>query len=146
MKRVDEVDQKHEGGMKTNIIKKIFIVIAVIVALLPGGCKTKDLEELVLEIYSSEWYTKVDGFATVNLILSGYTNGTQVTVSVFGDGVPGEVELTLDENKNFQGDVCIKFSHSPGDEPFEQITWVRAYREDEYVEVLLESGVLRWPD
>jgi hypothetical protein len=138
---------KNPGGdMKKNSVKKLIIVIAVIFVLLLSGCKKKDLEELVLEIHSSEWYTEVDasGFGFLNLIVSGYSSGTRVTVLTFGSGVPGEVELDIDTDSNFLGDVTIRFTHAPDDRPFTQSTKVRAYRGTEYVEVELESGELYW--
>lgn len=131
--------------MKKNSVKKLIIVIAVSMIFSLSSCK-KGLEELVLEIHSSEWYTEVDGFATVNLIVGGYSNGTRVTVFVFGSGVISERELDLDTDNTFLDDVCIRFTFAADDQPFTQSTWVRAYRGSEYVEVELESGELHWFD
>lgn len=134
--------------MRINNLKKVLILVTVIAGLLfTAGCKTGGAGKLVLDIYISNWYTTVEnGFGNVYLSITGYSNGSRVTVWAFGDGVPSEEEITLDRFNTFQAVVRIAFTHDPGNEPFEYTTTVTAYRGDDSVQIELESGELKYFD
>ncbi|MEA2021187.1 MAG: hypothetical protein U9N08_01805, partial [Candidatus Caldatribacteriota bacterium] len=49
-------------------------------------------------------------FGYVNLNLIGSITGDKVTVISYGDGVIGEFELDLDQEKGFSQDIVTNFS------------------------------------
>lgn len=120
----------------------VFMLVLIVLGfLLNVGCKTSS-NELNLIISTAEWYLTHEstGFGFILLRIKGYTNGERVTVLTFGDGVISEYELQLDEDKHFNEIVTIAFSNIGYTPPVQMDTTVTAYRGQEKIEVVLESG------
>jgi hypothetical protein len=122
------------------------IVVFMLTLIAPGfllnvGCKTSS-NELILIISTAQWSLTHEntGFGFILLRINGYTNGEQVTVLTFGDGLISEHELQLDEDKHFNETVTIAFSHMGYTPPVQADTTVTAYRGQEKTEIKLESG------
>ena len=96
-----------------------------------------------------EWYTTTEEigdltFGYAYLSLSGSTTGDKVIVISYGDGVIGEVELDLDQDKRFAQDVIIQFTHAADDIPRKFSTVVTAYKGNYTTSINLESEELTY--
>jgi len=122
----------------TLLIASMMVVVSL---LITDGCKTSD-NDLNLTLTTTRWYLESDnnGFGFIMLYISGNTSGERVTVLTAGDGLLNELELTLDEKKRFQETVTIAFSHEGYTPPVQAETRVRAYGEEDYIEIQLDSG------
>jgi len=106
-------------------------------------------DELILSLSYAKWYTTTEEignltFGYVNLNLSGYTTGDKVTIITYGTGVIAEVELALDQDKRFNQDVIIQFTHSADDISREYDTILTAYKGNYTISINLESGGLTY--
>lgn len=117
--------------MKTGALISILFILSV------SSCsecrKQGTVKELELNIDKAEWYTTIskNGFGQVHLKIEGSTNGKQVTVETYGDGIIGCEELPLDENNRFCGDVVILFRHQCDSLPGPYRTYVYVYEKRE---------------
>lgn len=117
------------------------VLILLIVSAGCVGCRVHP-DELTLTITTAEWYLE-HGFGTwdsIMLRIKGSTSGERVTIMIYGDGVRYELELTLDENKDFNQEVTIAFSYGGYIPPVQFETTVKAFRGSDTTEVKLQSG------
>lgn len=114
-----------------------------------------DLKGTVLCMTNPLWYTNIkwittniNGFGTVNLVISGATNADKVTVKTYGDGLIGDFPLDLDSKKSFNKDtVVISFTHfssAPPTTEFEFSTNIKAYKGSDTLVVTFYSGKLKY--
>ncbi len=137
-------------------MKKLLVLTLVVVMsiFLFVGCLGLDNDldlndELILSLSYLKWYTTTGEignltFGYVHLNLSGYTTGDKVTIITYGTGVIEEIELALDQNKRFNQDVIIQFTHSADDISREYDTILTAYRGNYSTSISLESGELTY--
>jgi hypothetical protein len=113
------------------------------------GVWKKISQEISLNVHRADWVAKVDsvsGFGNVELTVSGQVVGTDVvTIETYGDGIIGEVALTVDAAGKFNETVSIQFTHAPTTAPFIASTVIRAKMGDAVVSQVLESSELRYP-
>jgi len=100
-----------------------------------------------LSLFYVEWYTTTEKigdltFGYVHLQISGSTTGDKVTVITYGDGVIGEFELDLDQDKAFSQDIVIKFTHEADNIVRKYNTILTAYSENNITKIKLESEEL----
>ena len=94
-----------------------------------------------------DWYTTTEKigdltFGNVHLQISGSTTGNKVTVITYGDGVIGEYELDLNQDKTFSGDIIIQFTHEADNIARKYHTVLTDYGENATTEIKLESEPL----
>jgi len=94
-----------------------------------------------------DWYTTTEKigdltFGNVHLQISGFTTGDKVTVMTYGDGVIGEYELDLNQDKTFSEDIIIQFTHEADNIARKYSTVLTAYGENAMTEIKLESEAL----
>lgn len=130
-------------------MKKLFIFILII--LLPAFLFSSCIpSEQALSLTYVDWYTTTEKigdltFGYVHLQISGSTIGDKVTVITYGDGIIGEYELDLDQNKAFSDDIVIKFTHVADNIARKYSTIVKAYISDTILtEIELESEALAY--
>jgi len=97
--------------MKDYILKKSTLLLILLIPLLVT-CEKKE-SQLMLDIYSSGWYTStstVDSvtFINIHLKVSGYSNAALLSITNGGDGMAGCSEIKCEEG-NFSGDYLIYF-------------------------------------
>ena len=130
---------------------KKLLVLTLVVGMsifLFVGCLSLN-NEPILSLSYVEWYTTTEEigdltFGYVYLSLSGSTTGDKVIVISYGDGVIGEVELDLDQDKRFAQDVMIQFTHAADDIPRKFSTVVTAYKGIYTTSISLESEELTY--
>jgi len=137
-------------------MKKLLVLVLVVVMSISlfVGCLSLDNDlnlnnEPILSLSHVEWYTTTEEiggltFGYVHLNLNGYTTGERVTIITYGTGVIEEIELCLDQDKRFNHDVIIQFTHSADDTSREYNTILTAYRGDYSTSINLESGGLTY--
>ena len=131
-------------------MKKILVLtlVAGMSIFLFVGCLSLN-NEPTLSLSHAEWYTTTEEigdltFGYAYLSLSGSTTGDKVTVITYGDGVIDELELDLDQDKEFSQDVVIKFTHAADDIPRKFSTVVTAYKGTYTTTINLESEELTY--
>ncbi len=131
-------------------MKKILVLtlVAGMSIFLFVGCLSLN-NEPTLSLSHAEWYTTTEEigdltFGYAYLSLSGSTTGDKVTVITYGDGVIDELELDLDQDKEFSQDVVIKFTHAADDIPRKFSTVVTAYKGIYTTTINLESEELTY--
>jgi len=112
------------------------------------GCLSLN-NEPILSLSYVEWYTTTEEigeltFGYVHLSLSGSTTGDKVTVITYGDGVIGEIELDLDQDKRFAQEVIIRFTHAADNVPRKYSTILTAYKGNYTTSINLESEELTY--
>ena len=112
------------------------------------GCLSLN-NEPILSLSYVEWYTTTEEigeltFGYVYLSLSGSTTGDKVTVITYGDGVIGEIELDLDQDKRFAQEVIIRFTHAADNVPRKYSTILTAYKGNYTTSINLESEELTY--
>ena len=129
-------------------MKKILVLILIMVlpVFLLSGCLNN---QPILSLSYVEWYTTTEEigdltFGYVYLNLSGSTTGDKVIVITYGDGVIGEIELDLDQDKKFTQDVIIKFTHAADNIPRKCSTVLTAYKGNYTTSINLESEELTY--
>ena len=130
---------------------KKLLVLTLVVGMsifLFVGCLSLN-NEPILSLSYVEWYTTTEEigdltFGYAYLSLSGSTTGDKVIVISYGDGVIGEVELDLDQDKRFAQDVIIQFTHAADDIPRKFSTVVTAYKGNYTTSINLESEELTY--
>ena len=129
-------------------MKKILVLILIMVlpVFLLSGCLNN---QPILSLSYVEWYTTTEEigdltFGYVYLNLSGSTTGDKVIVITYGDGVIGEIELDLDQDKKFTQDVIIKFTHAADNIPRKCSTVLTAYKGSYTTSISLESEELTY--
>jgi hypothetical protein len=130
---------------------KKLLVLTLVVGMsifLFVGCLSLN-NEPILSLSYVEWYTTTEEigeltFGYVHLSLSGSTTGDKVTVITYGDGVIGEIELDLDQDKRFAQEVIIKFTHAADDIPRKCSTVLTAYKGNYTTSINLESEELTY--
>lgn len=110
-------------------MKRMFVLSVLLIILFVSGCANNIP---LLTLSNVEWYTTTETigkltFGYVHLSLSGATDGERVTVMTYGDGLISEEELILTDDKKFNQDIIIKFTHSADSEPRVYSTVVTAY-------------------
>ena len=114
-----------------------------------------DLKETAICVSNPFWYTNVkwittnvNGFGTVNLVISGSTNADKVTVLTYGDGLIGDFPIVLDSKKSFNKDTIEiafrHFSNIPSSAEFEYNTNIKAYKGTDTLVVNFKSGKLKY--
>ena len=131
-------------------MKKLLVLtlVAAMSIFLFVGCLSLN-NEPILSLSYVEWYTTTEEigdltFGYAYLSLSGSTTGDKVIVISYGDGVIGEVELDLDQDKRFAQDVIIQFTHAADDIPRKFSTVVTAYKGNYTTSINLESEELTY--
>jgi len=130
---------------------KKLLVLTLVVGMsifLFVGCLSLN-NEPILSLSYVEWYTTTEEigeltFGYVHLDLSGSTTGDKVIVISYGDGVIGEIELDLDQDKRFAQEVIIKFTHAADDIPRKCSTVLTAYKGNYTTSINLESEELTY--
>ena len=130
---------------------KKLLVLTLVVGMsifLFVGCLSLN-NEPILSLSYVEWYTTTEEigeltFGHVLLSLSGSTTGDKVIVISYGDGVIGEIELDLDQDKRFAQDVMIQFTHAADDIPRKYSTVLTAYKGNYTTSINLESEELTY--
>ena len=94
-----------------------------------------------------DWYTTIEKigdltFGHVHLQISGSTTGDKVTVITYGDGIIGEYELDLNQDKVFSDDIIIQFTHEADNIARKYSTVLTAYGKNATTEIKLESEPL----
>ena len=130
---------------------KKLLVLTLVVGMsifLFVGCLSLN-NEPILSLSYVEWYTTTEeigeltfGYAYLNL--SGSTNGDKVIVITYGDGVIGEIELDLDQDKRFAQEVIIRFTHAADNVPRKYSTMLTAYKGSYTTSISLESEELTY--
>ena len=127
-------------------MKKIFVLILLISlpVFLFSSCI---MSGPGLSLSYINWYTTTEKigkltFGYVHLQLTGSTTGDKVTVVTYGDGVIGEFELVLDQDKAFSQDIVIKFTHEADNIIRKYNTILTAYSENNMTKIKLESEEL----
>ena len=130
---------------------KKLLVLTLVVGMsifLFVGCLSLN-NEPILSLSYVEWYTTTEeigeltfGYAYLNL--SGSTTGDKVIVISYGDGVIGEIELDLDQDKRFAQDVMIQFTHAADNVPRKYSTVLTAYKGSYTTSISLESEELTY--
>ncbi len=129
--------------MKKTLVLMLMLLLPV---FLLSGCLNN---EPILSLSYVEWYTtteEIDNmvFGNVHLNLSGSTTGDKVTVITYGDGVIGEIELDLDQDKRFAQEVMIRFTHAADNVPRKYSTVLTAYKGSYTTSISLESEELTY--
>lgn len=129
-------------------MKKILVLMLILLLLvfLLSGCLNN---QPILSLSYVKWYTTTEvigelTFGHVLLSLSGSTTGDKVIVISYGDGVIGEIELDLDQDKRFSQDVMTHFTHAADDVPRKYSTIVTAYKGNYTTSINLESEELTY--
>jgi len=122
----------------------IFLLFLVLSIFLFPGCDYSGPDLLLSYV---EWYTTTEKigeltFGYVHLQLTGSTTGDAVTVTTYGDGVIGEFELELNQEKKFSQDIVIKFTHEADNIERNYSTILTAYNGDITTIISLESEAL----
>ena len=127
-------------------MKKIFVLILLISlpVFLFSSCI---MSGPGLSLSYINWYTTTEKigkltFGYVHLQLTGCTTGEKVTVITYGDGVIGEFDLFLDQDKAFSQDIVIKFTHEADNIVRKYNTILTAYSENNMTKIKLESEEL----
>jgi len=120
------------------------IVFLLVVSVGFVGCKEIVIDELTLNITTAQWLLEhgPGEWDSIELRITGDTNGDRVTIMTYGDGVRNELELTLDANKQFNQVVTIQFSYAGYYPPVQTETTVTAYHGSEFKSVKLYSGLI----
>lgn len=126
---------------------KKFLQFLLLVGVSLACSKEADQNKPAITITNSQWYLDefLYGGGTVNLKISGSTDGEKLTVRTFGDGVVSDENVELDAHKNFNKDIVIRFfiTTVPGGE-FEVATKVMAFRGADTTVITLNSGKLKY--
>ncbi|MBA7582437.1 hypothetical protein ES708_24365 [subsurface metagenome] len=137
-------------------MKKLLVLMLVVVISISlfVGCLGLDNDsglndELILSLSYLKWYTTTKEigdltFGYVHLDLSGYTTGDKVTIITYGTGVIEEIELALDQDKRFDQEVIIRFTHDADNIPREYSTILTTYEGNYTTSISLESGELTY--
>ena len=127
-------------------MNKIFVLILLISlpVFLFSSCIVSGPD---LSLSYVNWYTTTEKigeltFGYVHLQLTGCTTGEKVTMITYGDGVIGEFELDLDQDKGFSQDIVIKFTHEADNIVRKYNTILTAYSENNITKIKLESEEL----
>ncbi|MFA6924864.1 MAG: hypothetical protein WC223_11505 [Bacteroidales bacterium] len=99
-----------------------------------------------LSLTKQDWYLTRNGSGgAVNIAISGSTNGERATIRTLGDGLISDVNINLDEHKNFNQKFGIYFNESsvPSGE-FKANTIIFVYRNSDTLELDLVSGNLKF--
>jgi len=129
--------------------KLIILTLVVVISIsLFVGCLSL-ANEPILSLSYVEWYTtteEIEGltFGYVHLNLSGFTTGDEVTVITYGTGVIAEIELALDQDKRFDQEVIILFTHDADNIPHKYSTILTAYKGSYTTSINLESEELAY--
>jgi hypothetical protein len=131
-------------------MKKILVLILIVgmSIFLFAGCLSLN-NEPILSLSYVKWYTTTEvigelTFGYVHLDLSGSTTGDKVIVISYGDGVIGEIELDLDQDKRFSQDVTTHFTHAADNVPRKYSTIITAYKGNYTTSINLESEELTY--
>ncbi len=131
-------------------MKKILVLMLILLlpVFLLSGCLNN---EPILSLSHIEWYTTTEEiedftFGYVHLDLSGSTTGDKVTVVTYGDGIIDELELDLDQDKEFSQDIVIKFTHMADNIPRKYSTVITAYKGSISTSISLESEELTYSE
>lgn len=129
-------------------MKKILVLMLILLLLvfLLSGCLNN---QPILSLSYVKWCTTTEvigelTFGHVLLSLSGSTNGDKVIVISYGDGVIGEIELDLDQDKRFSQDVTTHFTHAADNVPRKYSTIITAYKGNYTTSINLESEELTY--
>ena len=112
----------------------------------------KDSAGIILSITNYQWYSDTEkgpniGAWRLFLVISGNTNADKVTVETYGDGLTGEFELPLDENKNFYKDtvgIAFFMYSTPPTGQFEKSTIVTAVSGNNTLKIPIKSGLMNY--
>lgn len=91
---------------------------------------------------TTQWYIIKDGnFVTLNLKITGNTNGNKITIKTFGDGVNSYINVDLQPNHTFSKDISIVFTADGATAgSFDISTQVTAYKGNDTLIATLSSG------
>lgn len=111
------------------------------------GSKTYNSQSgISLEVTQQNWYLEKEGNGgSINLNITGSTNGDSATIRSYGDGLISDLKLELDAQKHFTKDLCISFfatSRPEGD--INCGTLIYVYKNAETFEVVLNSCTLHY--
>lgn len=131
--------------MKKSLILMLIVGMSI---FLFAGCLSLN-NEPILSLSYVKWYTTTEvigelTFGHVLLSLSGSTTGDKVTVISYGDGVIGEIELDLDQDKRFAQEVMIRFTQAADNVPRKYSTVLTAYKGSYTTSISLESEELTY--
>lgn len=131
--------------MKKSLILMLIVGMSI---FLFAGCLSLN-NEPILSLSYVKWYTTTEvigelTFGHVLLSLSGSTTGDKVIVISYGDGVIGEIELDLGQDKRFSQDVMTHFTHAADNVPRKYSTVLTAYKGSYTTSISLESEELTY--
>lgn len=108
----------------------------------PQSTNYHDAHGTFINFTTTQWYIIKDGnFVTLNLKITGNTNGSKITIKTFGDGMNSDINVDLLPNHTFSKDVSIVFTAdgtTPGS--FDVSTQVTAYKGNDTLIATLKSG------
>lgn len=127
-------------------MKKILLFL-LLVSMFSACSKESGQNKSAINITDCKWYLTEFLYSggTVNLKISGSTDGQKLTVRTFGDGVVSDENVELDAHNNFNKDIVIRFfiTTVPIGE-FEVTTKVMAYQGADTTVITLNSGKLKY--
>ena len=101
----------------------------------------------LIELTQQQWYLKRNeiGGGSINLRISGYTNGDRATIRIYGDGEFSDVLIDLDSDNKFEKDIEISFTATsvPNEDIIEE-TRIMVFKDMDTLQFELESCVLRY--
>ena len=106
------------------------------------GTNYHDANGTFINFTATQWYIIKDGnFVTLNLKITGNTNGNKITIKTFGDGLNSDVNIDILPNHAFSKDISIVFT-ADGSIPgtFDVSTQVTAYKGNDTLIATLRSG------